>query len=50
MSRIPAILALSLVAALLLSFGWIFNSAYAVDNSPDDPSQPLAQASPPQVL
>ena len=46
MSRIPAILAFSLVAALLLSFGWIFNSAFAVDNSPDDLGQPLARVSP----
>ena len=46
MSRITAILAFPLVAALLLSFGWIFNSAFAADNSPDDPSQPLARVAP----
>ena len=46
MSRIAAVLAFSLVAALLLSFGWIFSSAFAVDNSPDGLSQPPAQVSP----
>ena len=46
MSRITAILAFPLVAALLLSFGWIFNSAFAADTSPDDLGHPLARVSP----
>ena len=49
MSRVPAILAFSLVAVLLLSFGWIFNSVFAVDNSPDDTNQPPARVSPQTV-
>lgn len=46
MSRIAAILAFSLVAVLLLSFGWIFSSAFAIDDSPDDHGQSLARVSP----